>query len=617
MLLADEKLKPKLGMLSHDATTMTSCAQNGTTIADIEEYCSSLPKNYVWRNMSIPTADYGIFRTMLYELADLLRDGVSYSHARQTLQRKYHTAIRPAYFTQIYIDEQEAGRMTLNPQLEAALVTSRCRGMSGVSVLTVFLSPYPEEQKFSCKWNCSYCPNEPGQPRSYLFAEPGVLRANQNGFDCVKQMLARIKAYQVNGHPTDKFEVLILGGTLASYPKSYLDNFMRDIFYAANICDSRGVGPRDVLTLTEEKAINMEGIHRVIGITIETRPDCVNATEIKDFRRWGVTRVQLGVQHTNDAILRGVNRGCGHKHTLAALKLLKDNCFKVDIHIMPNLPGSTVAGDKAMVDCVLDDLHPDQVKVYPCTTTPYTKILEDYKTGVYVPYDDDALTEVVLYWKTRVHPWIRNNRIVRDIPNQYIVAGVKTSNQRQDFQAEMAARGLTCHCIRCREAGRWPQARVEDGELVVRTYAAQGGVEHFISWESKDRQVLFGFCRLRLSADAGSVFSELTRAALIRELHVYGRTLAVGDSVNGAAQHVGLGQRLLAEAERLAAAVDYPMIAVISGVGVRGYYEKRGYSLMPGSGEFMMKNIYKASWTVYDIAPIVCILLVIIAFVIY
>ena len=575
-------------------------AQNGTSIQDIEDASKALPVRYTWKDLTIPKKDYDVLLSMMRDLSAVLDEGVPVATAKRDIQRKYHRAIKSAFMNQIYQNEVQAGRMCRNLALENALITSKCRGISGVSVLTVFLSPYPDGQTFSCKWNCSYCPNEPGQPRSYLFGEPGVLRANQNDFSCVKQMLARIKAYQVNGHPTDKFEVLILGGTLASYPKTYLDNFMRDIFYAANTCGVSDAERRYAHSLAEEKAENASGsTHRVIGITIETRPDCVTADEIRDFRRWGVTRVQLGVQHTDDTILRGVNRGCGHKHTLRALKLLKDSCFKVDIHLMPNLPGASVEKDKAMIDCVLSDLHPDQVKVYPCTTTPFTKILEDYKTGVYQPYGNDALTEVVLYWKARVHPWIRNNRIVRDIPNSYIVAGVQTSSQRQDFQVEAAARGITCRCIRCREAGRWPLSRAEDGELVVRSYAAQDGQEYFLSWESKDRAVLFGFLRLRLIAPGGEqIFEELTGCALIRELHVYGRTIAVGFAADDApkgktaiSQHLGIGRRLLAEAEQISASAGYKKIAVISGVGVQKYYESSGYSLAAGEGEFMMKPL--------------------------
>ena len=574
-------------------------AQNGSKISDIEDYCKTLPVNYTWRDLTMPVTQQDILRPILYEMLEMLEQGVPKDKVFRDLQRKYHISIKPRHFTQVYLAEQEQGAMKRSPLLENALVTSRCRGVSGVSVITIFLSPYPNGQKFTCKWNCNYCPNEPGQPRSYLFGEPGVLRANQTGFDCVKQMLARIKAYQVNGHPTDKFEVLILGGTIHSYPKEYLETYMRDIFYAANICADIDNPPRASLTLAEEKQINTDSQHRVIGVTVETRPDCITPQELVDFRRWGVTRVQIGIQHTDDEILRKVNRGCSHKHTLRALQLLRDSCFKVDIHIMPNLPGATPEKDKMMMDIVLTDLHPDQVKVYPCETTPFTKILEDYKAGTYVPYDDQQLEEVVIYWKTRVHPWIRNNRIVRDIPNGYIVAGVKTSSQRQDFQKAMSDRGLTCRCIRCREAGRH-NADPADGELVVRSYDAQDGKEYFISWESKDREVLFGFLRLRIPkySETHMVFPELAETALIRELHVYGRTFAVGDAAkNGksgntpVAQHLGIGQRLLVAAENLAKYDGYEQLAVISGVGVRNYYERFGYRLNPGAGEFMVKSL--------------------------
>jgi len=574
-------------------------AQNGSKISDIEDYCKTLPVNYTWRDLTMPESQQTILRPILYEMLEMLEQGTPKEKVFCELQRRHHMSIKPRHFTQVYLAEQISGAMKRSTLLENALITSRCRGLSGVSVITIFLSPYPNGQQFTCKWNCNYCPNEPGQPRSYLFGEPGVLRANQTGFDCVKQMLARIKAYQVNGHPTDKFEVLILGGTIHSYPKDYLEQYMRDIFYAANICADVENPLREPQSLQKEKEINTHSQHRVIGVTVETRPDCITPQELQDFRRWGVTRVQIGIQHTDDEILRKVNRGCSHKHTLKALTLLRDSCFKVDIHIMPNLPGATPQKDKAMMDTVLTTLHPDQVKVYPCETTPFTKILEDYKAGTYVPYSDEELEEVIIYWKTRVHPWIRNNRIVRDIPNQYIVAGIKTSSQRQDYQKAMSDRGLTCRCIRCREAGRH-NADPADGELVVRMYEAQGGTEHFISWESQDRTVLFGFLRLRIPnhESTHSVFPELAETALIRELHVYGRTFAVGDAaVNGktgdtpVAQHLGIGQKLLAAAEDIAKVAAFERIVVISGVGVRNYYERFGYRLDTGAGEFMIKSI--------------------------
>ena len=594
-------------------------ARNGKRITDIEDICRLLPKTHTWADHRIPAADYGDIKIMMTEMGQMLETEESPKSAIRVLQRRHHRTVKPSQFTQVYLDERAAGRMERNVKLENALITKRCRGISGVSVVTVFFSPYPEGQAFSCRWNCAYCPNEPGQPRSYLFGEPGVLRANQSEFDCVTQMHNRIQSYKVNGHPTDKFEVLILGGTIHSYPKSYLETFMRDLYYAANVCTD--IPPYRIReSLIAEKALNTASKHRVIGLTVETRPDCITPAELRDFRRWGVTRVQIGVQHTDDAILRAVNRGCSHKHTVTAMKLLRDNCFKVDIHIMPNLPTATPEKDKAMMDVVLDSLHPDQVKVYPCETTPFTKILEDYKAGTYVPYGNDELTEVVIYWKTRVHEWIRNNRIVRDIPDNYIIDGVKSSSQRCEFQQIMKDRGLTCRCIRCREAGRWPDADPTTGTLMIRSYVAQDGQEHFLSWENVERTILFGFLRLRF-ASANEVFPELKGAALIRELHVYGRTVGTDTTTEEAAtgtttvaQHLGIGRRLLEQAERMAYTAGYNRIAVISGIGVQNYYEKRGYKLAEGDGEFMIKSLQPAeSYTTLILAALMYMFVLVLA----
>lgn len=567
---------------------------SGLSVAEIEDYCRELPSKHKWVDLSVPAGDVEVIEKMLRSYAVLLAKGLSAEAVRKAVQKEHHHAVRPAHMNTVYQKAVAEGRMERNMAVEDALVSKTCRGLSGVSVVTIMLSSNPNGQDFSCKWKCSYCPSEPGQPKSYLFSEPAVLRANQVGFDCVEQMRNRITAYRVNGHPIDKFEVLILGGTIHSYPKSYLEDFMRDIYYAANTCLEET--PRARRSLNEEQETNSKGKNKVIGVTVETRPDCITAAELIDFRRWGVTRVQIGVQHTDDEILRGVNRGCSHKHTVKALKMLRDACFKVDIHLMPNLPGATPQKDRDMFDVVLADLHPDQVKIYPCETTPFTKILEDFKAGTYVPYSNDELLEVVLYWKTHVHPWIRNNRIIRDIPDRYIVAGVPSSSERCVYQSTMKARGLVCRCIRCREAGRWPSAKSTDGKLMVRTYDAQDGKEYFISWESQDEQVLFGFCRLRLSKETG-VFSELSGLGLVRELHVYGRTFATGTSAASAStgyitavQHTGVGGRLLLEAQRIAWLNGYGGMAVIAGVGTRGYYSRFGYALDTRAGGFMIKK---------------------------
>jgi ELP3 family radical SAM enzyme/protein acetyltransferase len=582
-------------------------------IKDIEDYCKNLPQTHVWQDLSLKSGDEEKLRIIIIEYLELLtKNSLSQNAIKSQLQRKYHIALKPAHINIIYQKMLSEGSIQRSLALENAMITKVCRGISGVTVVTVFLSPYPDGQQFSCKWNCHYCPNEPGQPRSYLFGEPGVLRANQQGFDCVAQIRNRIQSYVVNGHPIDKFEILVLGGTIHSYPNGYLERFMRDIYYGANTClnTPENEPPRD--TLEEEQKRNSTGSHKVIGLTIETRPDCINVEELLKFRRWGVTRVQLGVQHTDDSILRAVNRGHGYKHVNNAMQMLRDACFKVDIHLMPNLPTSTPDKDRKMFDTVLSELHPDQVKIYPCETTPFTQILEDYKSGKYVPYSDDELKEVVIYWKSHVHPWIRNNRIVRDIPNQYIVAGVPSSSERCVYQAEMKRRGLVCRCIRCREAGRHNDDP-SDGHCVIRHYEAHNGNEYFISWENADETVLYGFCRLRITNNF--VFKSLSGLGLIRELHVYGRTFATGtDNSNSpsgnvtSVQHTGIGKKLLQMAEHIAWENNCNGTAVIAGIGTRGYYRRFGY-VLGDVGDFMQKRFLYSKQLYYNILGLFAIFL--------
>lgn len=506
--------------------------------------------------------------------------------AKVALRRKYK--IQPSNANILYTYKRMVEDGTLEEDIS---FLQKCKGHSsrensGVIVVSLLMSPYPNGQQFSCKFDCTYCPNEPSQPRSYLQNEPGVLRANRNGFSASAQIRDRLSAYAVNGLATDKIEIIIQGGTFSSYPESYIRDFFLDIFAAANSFSI----DKDIEDVVEEKKLTKEQIRneksktRIIGITIETRPDQINEQQLKLFRELGVTRVQLGVQHTDDKILKGVNRQCSTRHTIKAIRMLKDNCFKIDIHLMPDLPGASPEIDRVMFDNVLQnpDLQVDQWKIYPCTIVPWTEIEKQFRNGTYVPYGFSALKELLIYVKTAVHPWIRLNRIIRDIPSTYFVndTGMKT-NMRQLLQDEMASRGLKCRCIRCREV---KNGIVNDFELKIREYPASGGQEYFISYESPDSSTLFGFCRLRIT-NGKQIFPELEGLGLVRELHVYGKVV-------GQVQHKGLGTQLLQEAEKIAESHDLNGTAVISGVGVRDYYRKRGYILIEPYG-FMIKHFRK------------------------
>eukprot|EP00759_Apiculatamorpha_spiralis_P037210 PhF_6_TR37166/c0_g1_i1/m.54717 len=485
--------------------------------------------------------------------------------------------------------------------LDEYLIKKSVRSSSGVLVVTIFTSATPTvdgvTQTFSCKWNCYYCPNEPGQPRSYLLNEPGVRRANRLGFDPVRQFNDRVETLVQIGHIPDKVEILVLGGTWESYPHAYQTNFIRDIFYAANTFGSDP--PRSPKSLSEEQLINETAAVRIIGVTLETRPDTINAEMLVRLRQLGCTRVQLGVQHTDDSILMAVNRECTRSDVVHALQLLKDSCFKVDVHLMPDLPGATPEGDKRMFDDLLysPDVQADQWKIYPCQITPWTVIQKWYEQGKYKPYGFENLVDVIIYAKTRVHPWIRLNRVIRDIPVEYVLGGTCCGNLRQLLENRLAAAGMRCRCMRCREVktDRIALGKLETAKLVVREYEASGGTEMFLSFESPDSaETLYGFLRLRLSRTAGTfAFPELKGCALIRELHVYGR-LVKSTSKGGSseAQHTGFGKKLLEKAEEISRAHGFDRIAVISGVGVRTYYAKRGYRVVePKFGAFQIKHL--------------------------
>jgi len=494
------------------------------------------------------------------------------------------------------------------------LINKPIRSSSGVLVVTVFTSPFPswmengeiKTQKFSCEWNCYYCPNEPNQPRSYLLKEPGVMRANQNNFDVIKQFNSRIHNLEEMGHPVDKLEILILGGTWESYPKQYREQFIRDIFFAANTYKQP---KRKPLQLEDEIFIQnghltffnkIFGKHpepkaKIIGITIETRPDTINAEMIKELRKLQVTRLQIGVQHTDNTILKKINRQCTIEDAERAFKLLKDNCFKIDIHLMPDLPFSSPEKDLEMFNRVLTDekLQVDQWKIYPCATVPWTVIQKWHEKGEYIPYGDDKIVDVLCEVKNKVHPWIRLNRVVRDIPDEYIIAGNSNPGLRSLLPKEMEKRGYKCSCIRCREIGNNPPNIIP--ELKVRSYEAQDGTEFFISMESKDENHLFGFLRLRLT-NQKPIFQELTNCSLIRELHIYGNLLPVNNkSMKQHSQHRGYGTILLKKAEEISKNFGFNKVAVISGTGVRKFYHKKGYRLDNGEGGFMIKNLQRES----------------------
>ena len=470
-----------------------------------------------------------------------------------------------------------------NILLEKLLCKKPSRSISGISSITLVMSPFPNGQSFSCKHNCYYCPNEPAhkgnkfqaQPRSYLYHEPAVRRANRNEFKAYEQMIDRMDTLFVNGHTIDKLEIIVEGGTYTEYPEDYLNDFNRDTYYAANTYFDK-LPKRDKLSLDEEVFINRNSKVHIIGICIETRPDALSRDWIVHFRRCGVTRIQLGVQSTHNHILKKINRGHNIECATEAMEYLRNLCFKIDIHIMPDLPYTTPELDKQMFDYTYRILMPDQIKIYPCAVVPWTIIEKWYNQGKWKPYEPEILKEVMDYGMKNCPDWIRLPRVIRDIPGVYIQAGNSKTNLRQTLEISRD--------IRSREIERHSEYYSKSARIFVDCYYHNkntGLKDYFISYESTDKVALFGFIRLRLPAKNTELkdqdlFPILNNKALIRELHVYGYNTSVGSDAK-ASQHKGIGTKLLKKAEEIAFYNNYPGIVVISGEGVKEYYKKKGY----------------------------------------
>ncbi len=455
------------------------------------------------------------------------------------------------------------GHWPEEPDLLARLRLKPVRSLSGVTVVTVLTKPYP------CPGECVFCPTDVRMPKSYLPEEPGAQRAYQHRFDPYAQVRARLAALEAVGHPTDKIELLILGGTWSAYPRSYQRWFVKRLFDALN--------EREAPDLLTAQRWNEEARHRNVGLVIETRPDHISPKELRRLRELGVTKVQLGVQSLDDRILALNKRGHTVADTRRAFALLRAAGFKIVAHWMPNLLGATPESDREDFARLWQGLAPDELKIYPTQLLPNAELYAYWQQGAYRPYTTEELVTLLADLKATVPEYCRINRVVRDIPSTYVVAGNKRTSLRQDVQAEMARRGTHCRCIRCREVRGQPVQHAAL-RLVDFTYRADHAEEHFLQFVTPDDR-LAGFLRLSLPLPQAPAtgMADLEGAAIIREVHVYGPALPVGDEQPGAAQHRGLGTRLLERAAALARAAGFRRLAVIAAVGTRQYYLRRGF----------------------------------------
>ncbi|MBI4597078.1 MAG: tRNA uridine(34) 5-carboxymethylaminomethyl modification radical SAM/GNAT enzyme Elp3 [Candidatus Omnitrophica bacterium] len=500
-------------------------------------------------------------------------------------QTRRAALIRNDALLRLYRRQVEHGQRASNERLEQILTLNGIRSQSGIATVTVITEPY------ACPGRCVYCPTEARAPKSYLTNEPAVMRALRHDYDPYRQVTSRLEALEETGHATEKIELIIKGGTWSFYPQAYQQEFIKRCFDAANTLSSP--------TLEEAQRVNETAQHRMIGVTIETRPDYIDDAELRRLRRLGVTRVELGVQSLEDSVLRLIVRDHGTIEIRHATRRLKDAGFKVAYHLMPNLPGATPESDLQTARRLVDDpaYRPDAMKIYPCVVIDTAELYQWWRQGRYAPYDDETLIELLIAIKQLVPPYLRIERVIRDIPSTSIRAGCLITNLRETTQRRMRAQELRCRCIRCRQVRGDTEGPFT---LIRRDYEASDGTEMFLSFEDVARDQLASLLRLRipgrLIADiprrgisAIALFPALEDAALIRELHSYGHHVPLHRRRQGAVQHRGLGQQLLEEAERIAREeFGKRRMAVIAGVGVRDYYRRFGYEL---EDTYMVKTL--------------------------
>ncbi|WP_298522926.1 tRNA uridine(34) 5-carboxymethylaminomethyl modification radical SAM/GNAT enzyme Elp3 [uncultured Methanobrevibacter sp.] len=497
--------------------------------------------------------------------------------------------------------------------VSAILKKKPTRTMSGVAIVAVMCHPH------KCPHGrCFYCPESDIAPPSYTGEEPAALRGRMYEFHPYVQCFNRLKQLKKIGHPIDKVELIIMGGTFPSRDLCYQEWFVSQCLkamtdfgliienkptnyeYNLDYDEIRGFEkgvlktypPNDYVLIDDVQKANENSKVRCVGMTFETRPDYCKKEHINRMLDFGVTRVELGVQTLSDELYKKIKRGHTIADVIEANQLLRDSAVKVAMHMMPGLFSDEKQDLKMFKQLFSDDsFKPDMLKIYPCLVTKGSELYDLWEAGEYAPYSDDEAVELIVKVKEILPKWVRTMRIQRDIPSTLIEAGVKKSNLGELVYNRLDERHISCQCIRCREIGHKKTSRpysLDEFELFRETYTACEGQEHFLSIEDINEESIAGFLRLRFPSE-NRFREEITdRTSLVRELHVYGNMIKIGDKNPKIGQHTGFGERLLREAESLSIDNGYDQVAIISGIGSRNYYRKFGYEKV---GPYMMKKL--------------------------
>jgi len=383
--------------------------------------------------------------------------------------------------------------------------------------------------------------------------------------------------------------VTIQGTTLSeSYNQVVQNIYANEMFRSRGLVEQIADGTRERSVVDEYATWDeLEAVHkenetaecRAVGLVIETRPDHISEEEVIRVRRLGATKVQIGFQSLNDNVLEMNKRGHDVAATRRAVKLLRKAGFKIHAHWMPNLYGSSPEEDIADYDKMFGDpdFRPDELKIYPCSLIESAELMQQYQSGAWEPYTHDELLKVLVANFKATPEYCRLTRVIRDIPGTDIVDGNKVTNFRQLVDNEMKRQGEKSSDIRAREI-RKKKVTGDDLFLDSVEYSSSMSEEIFLQYITDDRDIA-GFLRLSLPhADEQPLVDELDGCAMIREVHVYGLAVGIGESMKGRAQHLGLGKKLIEKAVEIAQSHGYKKLAVISSIGTREYYRKRGFA---------------------------------------
>ena len=465
-------------------------------------------------------------------------------------------------------------------RLQKILIKKPVKTASGVAVIALMPKPY------ACPHGrCTYCPGgiEFNTPNSYTGKEPVAISSIKNHYDPNIQITSKLNQLQIFGHDATKIELVIVGGTFLFMPKDYQQNFIKSCYDALNGFSSSNL---EIAMKNNQMAKN-----RNVGFTIETKPDYCKREHVDLMLSYGVTRVEIGVQSLHESVYKIVNRGHDYNDVLDSFQISKDAGYKIVAHMMPGLPTMTPNEDindfkKLFND---SDLKPDMLKIYPSLVLENTPLYNDYVKKKYKPYTDEEMLSVLIEAKKMVPKWVRIMRVQREITPNEIHAGPKLGNLRQIVQKRLKEEGTSCKCIRCREAGlARKNMQPELLKMNREEYDSSGGREVFISFDDKD-ETIYGFLRLRKPSELAHRNEITDNSCIVRELHVFGKSIKIGEHEKNSIQHSGLGRRLMNEAEKISREeFDARKLLVISAVGTREYYKKLGYSL---DGPYMSKQL--------------------------